>query len=83
MFTLVTDINRIFETNIQAAAIAVTDAAILWHDRPYLQYDQIRLENFRQYFEGIIMSNKTLTTGMKKTPYLKFTKSIQEHHHIT
>ena len=34
--------NRIFETNIQAAAITGPDAAILWHDEPYIQYEQIR-----------------------------------------
>ena len=37
-----------------------------------MQYEQIRIdENFRQYFEGIVMSNKTLRTGMYKTPYQK------------
>ena len=48
--------NKLFETNSQAAAITVPDAVILWHDRPYIQYKQTRLdENFCQYFEGIIM----------------------------
>ena len=72
-----------FETNIQAATITAPDAGILWNDRPSIQYEQIRLdENFRQYFEGIIMSNKTLRTGMQKTPHQKIMKSIQLHHHI-
>ena len=37
-----------------------------------LQYEQIRLdESFRQYFEWFMMSNETLRTGIKKTPYQK------------
>ena len=75
--------NRLFETNIQGAAITAPDAAILWHDRPYKQYEQIRLdENFSQYLEGIVLSNKTLRTGMQKHSIKKITKSIQVHHHI-
>ena len=56
-------------------SITVPDAAILWHDKPYIQIEQIRFnENFNQYFEGIIMSNKTLRTGMQRTPYKKYYK---------
>ena len=58
IFTLEIDINRLFEGNIQPAAITAPDVPILWHDRPYIQFEQIRLhEDFLQYFEGIIMSN--------------------------
>ena len=40
-----------------------------------LQYEQIRLdENFCQYFEGIIMSNKTLRTRIQKASYQKYFK---------
>ena len=42
IFTLETDINRLFETNIQAA-ITVLDASILWHDKPYIQHEQINV----------------------------------------
>ena len=71
-FTLETDINRLFQTNIQAVAINAPDTAVLWHGRPYIQSEQVRLdENFRQYFEGIIISNKTLRAGMQKTSYQK------------
>ena len=52
--TLQTDMNRLLETDIQAPAVTTPDAAILWHDRPYIQYKQIKLENFCQYL-GIIM----------------------------
>ena len=34
----------LFETNVQAAAISGPDAGNLWHDRPYIQYEQIRLD---------------------------------------
>ena len=44
IFTLDTDMTGLFETNIQAAAITGPDAANLWHDRPYIQYEQIRLD---------------------------------------
>ena len=83
IFTLQTGMNRLFETNIQGAAINAPDVAILWHDRCYIQYKQGRRdENFCEYFEGIIMSNKTLRTRMQKTPYQKIAKSIQVHHHV-
>ena len=42
IFTLETDINRLFETNIQAA-ITVLGASILWHDKPYIQHEQINV----------------------------------------
>ena len=75
--------NRPFETNIQAAVITAPEAVILWHDRPYIQYEQIRLDKkFSQYFEGIIMSNRPLELEYKKHPIKKITKSIQVHHHI-
>ena len=60
----------LFETNIQAAAIAVPDAAILWDDRPYRRYEQIRLD-FRQYFEVIVMSNNTLENWNAKNTLSK------------
>ena len=57
---------------MQAATVTAPDVAFLWHDWPYMQYEQTRIdENFRQYFEGIVMWNKTLRTGMYKTPYQK------------
>ena len=72
ILTLETDTNKLSKTNIKATTITAPDKVILWHDRPYVKYEQIRLdENFRQYFEGIIMSNKTLRAGMQKTPYQK------------
>ena len=49
---------------IQVAAITAPEAEVLWHDRHYIH---IRLdENFRQYFEGIIMSNKIFRTRIQK-----------------
>ena len=36
IFTLKIDMNRFFETNTQGASITATNAAILWHDRPYI-----------------------------------------------
>ena len=72
ILTLETDTNKLSKTNIKATTITAPDKVILWHDRPYVKYEQIRLdENFRQYFEGIIMSNKAFSTGMQKTPYSK------------
>ena len=72
IFTLETDINVIFEINIQAAAITASNAAILGYYRSYIQYEQISLdEYFRHYFEGIIMSSKTFRTGMQKSLYQK------------
>ena len=71
--------SRLFKRNIQAAAITAPDAAILWRDRPYIQYEQIRLLKIPSVFWSNLMSNKTFRTGMQNTPYQK---SIQVHHHI-
>ena len=41
--------------------IATPDAKIFFHDAPYIQYEQFRLnDNFRQYLETIMTSKKVL-----------------------
>ena len=79
-FVLETDVNRLFEKKYSGCCHNCSRCAISLHDRAYVQYKQNRLdENFRQYFEEIIMANKTLRTKMQKAPYQKTYKinSIQ------
>ena len=37
IFTREIDVNRLFERNIEPAAVIAPDVSILWHDRPYIQ----------------------------------------------
>ena len=64
--------NKLFESNTKATAIPYApNAEIIWHSIPYIQYDQIKLDdNFRQYPDKAIIS-EVLKTGIKKTPYQK------------
>ena len=45
--------NKLFEYTKKVRTIPdAPDAQILWHDTPYIQYEQIRLEDkFRMYYE--------------------------------
>ena len=48
------------------------DAEIIFTDAPYIQYEQIKLDNnFRTYLESTLMSENVLRTGIKPTPYQK------------
>ena len=42
--------NQLFESNAKAAAIPQPEENISWHDAPFIQFEQIKLNNsFRQY----------------------------------
>ena len=44
---------------------------------PYLLFEQFKLDdNYRIFLEGIMISNKVLRTGIKKTPYQKTYKLV-------
>ena len=48
------------------------DAKIIPTATLYLLFEQFKLDdNYRAYLKGIMISNKVLRTGIKKTPYHK------------
>ena len=66
---LETNMKKIFESNRQLNPIADPDAKIIFHDAPFIQYEQIRLnDNFRQYLETIMASETPLRISTQKTP---------------
>ena len=47
--TFETDLSKLFESNELVTAIVDPDAKIIWHNAPFIQYEQPRLnDNFRQ-----------------------------------
>lgn len=58
---------KLFKQNRQLAAIAAQDAKIIFHEAPFIQYEQFRVNNnFRQYLETIMISKKVLQMACKK-----------------
>ena len=81
------DYQKIFETNANQANDALptrVDAKIILTATPYLLFEQCQLDdNYRAYLEGIMISNKVLTTGIKKTPYQKTYELVAGAHSRT
>lgn len=69
---LETDMNKLSEFNRQLNPIANPDVKITFHDAPFIQYEQFHLnDNFWQYLEAIMISEKLLRIGIQKTLLLK------------
>ena len=67
---------RLFESKTNLAAAAAypdnVDAKIILDSAPYLLFYQFSLEDiYRAYFEGAMISNQILRTGLKYSPYQK------------
>ena len=46
------------------------DAQVIYHDTPYISYEQISLdENFQAHFNATLRSKKALRTGVQFSPY--------------
>ena len=74
--TFETNMSRLFEskTNLNAADNYpdTVDAKIILESAPYLLFYQFSLEDtYRAYFEGAMISNQVLRTGLKYSPYQK------------
>ena len=71
LFTLENNLIRLFETNAKLDNIPnESDAQIIFHDRPYISYPQITLEdNFLAYLNAILRSPNALSTGVILSPY--------------
>ena len=75
LLTLETDMQRLFEANINQTADALprtVDAEIILTSAPYIMYEQFELDdNFRTYLEGTLLSEHVLGTGIRGTAYQK------------
>ena len=74
--TFETNMSRLFESKTNLAADAEypdnVDAKIILDSAPYLLFHQFSLEDtYRAYFEGAMISNQILRTGLKFSPYQK------------
>ena len=71
MYTFETYLNKLFESNKQVATVTTSDAEIIWHDAPFIQYEKFRLNgNFRQYLETYCQK-KVFRMGIQETPLLQ------------
>ena len=66
IFTLENNMNELFESNAKFDNIpAKSDAQIIYHDTPYISYQQISMdENSQVCFNAILRSKKALRTGV-------------------
>ena len=75
LITFEQDYQKVFGTKgyqAQHALPTSVDAKIILTATPDLIFEQFKLDdNYRAYLEWIIISNKFLRTGIKKTPYQK------------
>ena len=74
--TFETNAAKLFESKANLASDAAYptefDAKIILDSTPYLLYHQFELEDtYRAYFEGAMISNQVLRTGLKLSPYQK------------
>ena len=67
-FTLETEMNKLFETNVNDAnPLVIVDTDITLTLAPYLQYEQIELDPyFRAYLESTLTANSFLRTDIQK-----------------
>ena len=69
---LETDMAKNLAANQQVANVGTPDAQIIWHNVPFIQYRQLRLnDNFRQYLETNLVAEKVFQMGIQKTPLQK------------
>ena len=65
---LETDMNKLFKYTKKVKTIPdAPDAQTLWHNIPYIQYEQIRLDDkFRMYYETALLSSKVFQVDAQK-----------------
>ena len=85
--------NKLFETNVSISNLAngnvravpttQPDANIYFHGIPYIQYEQIKLnDTFNKYVTKALQSKRVPRTGIKPTHFQKtyeINKGIQSH----
>ena len=77
--TLETEVRKPLETNLNSNNLPTSvDAEIINNLVPYIQYEQIELDdNFRTYLECTLISKHVFRTGTKTTPYQKTYKIVR------
>ena len=79
IFTLETNLNRLFESNAKVNIPDTPDAQIVFHDTPYISYRQITLkDNFLVYANGVLRVRGALRTGVLLIHISKVLKLIKE-----
>ena len=60
--------NKLFKYTKKVKTIPdAPDAQILWHNTPYIQYEQIRVDDkFRMYYETALLSSKVFQVDVQK-----------------
>ena len=80
LITFEQNYQKLFQTKANRAHDALptsVDAKIILTATPYLLFKQFKLDdNYCTYLERLMISNKVLRTGIKKTPYQKTYKLI-------
>ena len=81
IFNLEQNLRKLFESKAKlpnvgtaAAALPTTepDANVYWHTIPYIQYEQVKLnDTFNKYIVKAVQSKRVLRTGIKPTPFQK------------
>ena len=70
IFTLETNLNRLFESNAKINIPDASDVQVIFHDTPYISYPQITLtDNFLVYANGVLRARGALRTGVLIDPY--------------
>ena len=73
--TFETNMQKLFESKTNQATDGLpdnVDAKIILESAPYLLFYQFLLEDtYRTYFEGVMISDQVLITGIKYSPYQK------------
>ena len=71
------DMNKLFKCNRQLHEISGADIKIYFHDAPFIQYEQIRLnDNFQQYLKMTLTSKKFVWMGLQKILLQKSYKMV-------
>ena len=81
VFNLEQNLRRLFESKAKlanvgdaAAALPTTepDANVYWHTIPYMQYEQVKLnDTLNKYIVKALQRKRVLRTGIKPTPFQK------------
>ena len=70
IFTLETNLNKLFESNAKEDIPRSPDAEIIFHDTPYISYQQITLDdNFQSYLNATLHTKKAIRTTVQFSPY--------------
>ena len=63
IFTLETNMNRFFESNVKGDVPNTVDVEIIFYSAPYILHEKFQLDdNFRTYLETTLISNRALIT---------------------